>query len=311
MKRLSIGLIVVLALTAGSTAAMAAPGVLTAVIADLEQSPAVMADEALEGILIAGATPAEGSAPAAAPAGGDSADELANKLANPISDLISIPFQLNYDEGYGSRDVGWWTLKVQPVIPVGISEDWNLITRVIAPFVWRQAPVHEAHYESGLGDINPSFFFSPKAPMAGFIWGVGPTFLLPTATNADLGTRKWSAGPTAVVLRQEGPLTVGFLTNHLWSFAGNGDRDSVNVTFMQPFVSYGAWKGGTISLNAESTYDWHNSDWTIPLNLMLGQILPIANVPVQFQIGVRYYAKSPDGGPEWGLRFGITILLPK
>ena len=237
--------------------------------------------------------------------------DLAKKLANPISDLISLPIQSNYDFNVGPGDGSTWRTNIQPVIPFGISEDWNVISRTILPVVDQQglAATGDALDASGLGDITQSFFFSPKESSP--IWGVGPVFLVPTATDDLLGTEKWAAGPTAVVLQQNGPWTVGMLANHLWDFAGDDGRDPINATFLQPFVSYILPTKTTLTLNTESTYDWENKQWTVPLNFQVSQLFKLGSLPMQAFLGGRYYAESPEGGPDWGLRFGLTFLFPK
>ncbi len=237
--------------------------------------------------------------------------DLSKKLANPIADLISVPIQSNYDFGVGPGDGTIWKTNIQPVIPFGISEDWNVISRTILPVIDQEglAPSGNALDESGLGDLTQSFFFSPKQSSP--IWGVGPVFLIPTATDELLGTEKWGIGPTAVILKQEGPWTYGALANHLWDFAGDDDRDPVNATFIQPFVAYILPTKTTLTLNTESTYDWQNDQWTVPLNFQISQLLKVGEVPLQAFVGVRYYVEKPDEGPEWGLRLGLTLLFPK
>jgi hypothetical protein len=237
--------------------------------------------------------------------------DLAKKLANPISDLISVPIQSNYDFGVGPGDGTKWTTNIQPVIPFAISEDWNLISRTILPVIDQEglAAVGDALDEFGLGDTVQSFFFSPKESSP--IWGIGPVFLIPTATDDLLGTGKWGAGPTAVVLKQEGAWTCGALANHIWDFAGDGDRSPVNATYLQPFVAYVTHTHTTFSLNTESTYDWQNNQWTVPINFQISQMFKIGHHPMQAFLGARYYAEKPDDGPEWGLRLGITFLFPK
>lgn len=237
--------------------------------------------------------------------------DLAQKLANPISDLISLPIQSNYDFGLGPGDGTKWTTNVQPVIPFGISEDWNVISRTILPVIDQEglAPAGDSLDESGLGDTVQSFFFSPKQSSP--IWGVGPVFLIPTATDSLLGGGKWGMGPTAVVLKQDGPWTYGALANHLWDFAGDDSRATVNATFLQPFVSYITHTKTTFSLNTESTYDWQNEQWTVPINFVVSQLFKIGDQPLQAFAGARYYAEKPANGPEWGLRLGLTFLFPK
>jgi hypothetical protein len=162
---------------------------------------------------------------------------LAEQLANPISSLISVPFQYNYDCCYGPSDGERHTLNIQPVIPKGISPNWNLITRTILPVVGFTSPAPGIDGEFGLSDTVQSFFFSPKATHNGVTWGAGPVFLWPTATDDALGADKWGAGPTFVILKQQSGWTYGVLTNHIWSYAdaGGGSRKpEVNATFIQP-----------------------------------------------------------------------------
>jgi len=244
----------------------------------------------------------------------DQAAELAKKLSNPIAALISVPLQYNHDEYGGTNDgasVG--KLNVQPVIPFSLNEDWNLISRTIIPLVDQQDFPLAATNESGLGDITASLFFSPKSATAGgWIWGAGPVLLLPTATKDALGAEKWGIGPTGVVLKQTGPWTVGMLANHIWSVAGNDSRGDVNATFLQPFVSYTTRTQTTFSANTESTYDWNDEQWQVPLNVAVAQLFKIGTQMLQFQVAARYWAATPDNGPEgWGLRLQLTMLFPK
>ena len=168
----------------------------------------------------------------------DDAAELAKKLANPIASLISVPLQYNYDEYGGLNDgASVSRLNIQPVMPFSLNDEWNLITRTIVPLIDQQDFPLDALNESGLGDIVASQFFSPKAPSAnGWLWGVGPVRLLPTASDEVLGGEQWGMGPTVVALKQNGPWTAGFLGNHIWSVAGDDDRADINATFLQPFV---------------------------------------------------------------------------
>jgi hypothetical protein len=239
--------------------------------------------------------------------------DLAKQLANPVASLISVPFQLNWNDGYGTGDGSQWLLNVQPVVPISLSRDWNVILRTIVPVIDQDGVVPGTGSQFGLGDTTQSLFFSPKAPgPGGLIWGVGPAFQWPTGTDEELGTGKWGVGPTAVGLVQRGPWTFGALGNHIWSYAGDEDRGDVNSTFLQPFVNYTTKKATSFALNTESTYNWEAEEWSVPINLMVNQMLKLGKQPVQVGVGARYWADSPDGGPEgWGARFNFVLLYPK
>lgn len=244
----------------------------------------------------------------------DEAGELAKKLANPVAALISIPLQYNYDKNYGPNEEGSVSLlNIQPVIPFSLNDQWNIITRTIVPFKDQQDLPIKGMEESGLGDITASQFFSPKAPAAGgWIWGVGPVELLPTASHDSLGGEQWGLGPTAVVLNQQGPWTFGMLGSHIWSLGGEDTRANINVTNLQPFMSYITKTKTTFAILTESTYDWEADHWSVPVIAQGAQLFKIGPQILQFSLGAKYWAASPEYGPEgWGLRVQLTFLFPK
>lgn len=243
-----------------------------------------------------------------------SKEELAKKLANPVAALISVPLQLNYDGDIGAADQGErWTLNIQPVIPISLNDDWNLISRTIVPVVAQQDIFPGAGSQSGIGDIVQSAFFSPKAPTeSGWIWGVGPVFLIPTGSDDLLTADQWALGPTAVALKQEGPWTYGGLANHLWKVGGEDDRPDLNATLLQPFVTYTTPKAVSMTLQTESTYDWESEQWTVPLVGVVSKVFSFGDQLVSLGAGVKYYAESTAGGPEGlGGRLIVTFLFPK
>lgn len=215
--------------------------------------------------------------PAAAAA--QDADELARQLANPVANLYSLPFQLNYDEGFGPGEDGYrYTLNIQPVIPISLNDNWNVISRTIVPVI-SQTDVIPGSTQKGYGDIVQSVFFSPKAPTAGgLIWGVGPVFLLPTGSE-EFSADQFGAGLTAVGLRQTGSWTYGALFNHIWDVGGGDDVTEIDSSFFQPFVTYGFNGGWSLALNTELTYDWTSEQTSLPINLNLSKVTSIAGQP--------------------------------
>jgi len=250
-------------------------------------------------------------APQAAAAGSHE-EELAMKLQNPVADLISVPFQLNYDGNVGPADGEKTQLNIQPVIPMSLNEDWNVISRTILPIIYQNDIAGESGSQSGLGDTLQSFFFSPKYSETGIIWGVGPIFEIPTGNDELLGDEKWSAGPTFVALQQDGPWTFGALGWWMWSYAGDSDRNNVNRSFVQPFLSYTTPEAVSYTLNSESLYDWELHHWSMPINGVVTKVTRLGDQLVSFGAGLRYWITSPDGGPDgWGVRFVFTLLYPE
>jgi hypothetical protein len=249
--------------------------------------------------------------PAVAWAQDDNA-ELAKKLSNPVASLISVPLQGNYDCCFGPGDGGRYTLNIQPVIPVSLNDNWNVIIRTIVPVIYQERTSPVTGSASGLGDVTQSFFFSPKASHDGLVWAVGPAFLWPTGEE-ELGTKKWGAGPTGLLLKQKGGTTYGVLVNHIWSYAdlGHNDHGNVSQTFVQPFLSWTSPSATTVGLNTEATYNWKSKAWTIPVNMSVSHLYKFGNQRVSLGGGVKIYAARENEGPDWGLRFTATFLFPE
>ncbi|MDM9631007.1 hypothetical protein [Robiginitalea aurantiaca] len=238
-------------------------------------------------------------------------DELAKELLNPIANLVSLPFQSNFDFGMGPADGSRWLMNVQPVIPMSIGEDWNLIGRVILPVISQNDIFGESGSQTGLGDVVLSSFFSPKEPTSGgLIWGAGPVFLIPTATDNLLGAGQFGVGPTAVALKQAGSFTIGALVNHIWSVAGNSDRSDVNATFFQPFLARNFPGGYALSLNTELSHDWGLNATLGSLHLIGSKVFAIGDQLTQVFIGPRIPYGNANSA-SWGFRAGLTLMFPK
>jgi hypothetical protein len=240
-------------------------------------------------------------------------EDLLKATQNPVADLISVPIQnlTNFRIGPYNRTDN--VVSLQPVIPLTLSEDWMLITRIIQPIAWQPYPDQPSGGKFGLGDMNPTLFLSPKNP-GKVIWGVGPAMLLPTATNDFLGTGKFSIGPSAVVLVQPGDWTLGALVSNVWSVGGPSDRPAVNRMSLQYFISYILPNDWYVSSAPTMTVDWKASRddrWLVPVGGGIGKLVMFGNTPVDFAASAYANVVKPTGGPSWQLNLQVTFLFPK
>lgn len=250
----------------------------------------------------------------AAPAG--DAAGLAKAAQNPIADMISLPLQNNTNFDTGPLDRTQNILNVQPVIPVNINDDWNLITRTILPVISQPAFVDGQDRENGIGDIQFSAFLSPKATQGGWIWGAGGVAQLDTASDNRLGQGAWGLGPTAVALHLGQTWVYGALINNLWSISEDSDRSDVNQMLIQPFVNYNFPEspGRYLTFAPIITADWEadsGEKWTVPLGLGIGQIMQWGKQPVNLQVSGYYNVERPDNAGRWQLRLQLQLLFPR
>lgn len=246
------------------------------------------------------------AAPASADDTGQSLEDLAHQKLNPLANEISLVANLSFGFGFGPRHDVQPSLTFQPVIPLPLSEDWRFISRSNVPIIDIPGP----DGVTGLGDIDVSLFLTP-ARTGKWVWGAGPIFQFPTATDEALGTGKWSAGPTAALVYVDGPWLNGLLISHLWSFAGSSSREDVSLTQIELQFSYQFSNGWYIDTNPTMTYDWKapsNQGWTIPVGLDVGKVFKIGNQGMSLQLGAYYNAKKPDGTADWFLQTQFTLL---
>jgi len=241
-----------------------------------------------------------------------SAEELAKKLSNPIASLISVPFQNNTDIGIGANNGARNTLNIQPVIPLRISENLNLITRIVLPVISQYNVTGMGNSEVGLGNAVLSAFFSPSNSRGGLTWGAGPVFMLPTGSNEYLSVKKLGVGPTAVALYQSKGYTVGALVNQIWGVAGEESQDDLSMLFFQPFFSYN-WKSGAgIGGNFEVSQNWGAKTTSVWFNPTLSAVTSFGKQKTQFVIGPRFNLAAPDASKaDIGVRAVVVFLFPK
>jgi hypothetical protein len=239
-----------------------------------------------------------------------SEEDLAKLTQNPVGKLVSLPLQSNFNFGVGPREVTRYVLNVQPLIPISLSNDWNLVTRTIIPIVNQPSLADGVPSAFGLGDINPTFFFSPAKPSK-FNWGFGPTFTFPTGTDPALTSGEFTAGPAFVGVYADGPYVGGVLINQQWSFAGWGNY--VSRFFVQPFINYNLPHGLYLVSSPIITAHWTAQDhnvWLVPLGGGVGKIVEFGKLPVNIQLQAFANVVRPDAGAAWMIRFQIQFLFP-
>jgi len=251
---------------------------------------------------------------AAAPAHAElSAEELAKLAQNPVGNLISVPFQNNSNLNAGPDKRTQNILNIQPVIPISVSDEWNIITRTIVPVI--SQPLPDGERSNGIGDTVLTAFLSPARP-GKWIWGAGPVLQIPTNSDSDLGNRNWGLGPSVVVLHLDkgDPWVYGVLANNIWSLSDSGSGGSYNNGLIQPFVNYNFPGGFYVTTAPIITVNWKadsSQRWTVPLGGGVGKIFHLGRLPVNTQLSAYYNVVTPDDGPNWQIRAQVQFMFPK
>lgn len=241
--------------------------------------------------------------------------DQAKEAQNPIANLISVPLQnnINLNDGPGREPLN--VLNVQPVIPLSLTSEWNVITRTILPVISTPPVTPLASRTNGIGDLLFSAFLSPVSASHGWIWGVGPAIQAPTHSDPKLGNNDWGLGPTFVVLHLEAgsPWVYGVLVNNVWSVSSSRSH-AYNNGLMQPFVNYNLSHGTYLVSSPIITVNWTaagSQQWTVPLGGGIGKIVHLGPLPVNMQLSGYYNVARPTEGPNWQIRTQVQFLFPK
>jgi len=252
--------------------------------------------------------------PKAPPPGSQQAElmELAKASQNPVADMITIPFQFNWFSGGGlPPNQTLSQTMIQPVLPLPINKDFNVVSRTIVPVM--SLPTESGGKMQGIADIQEQIYFSPRAAK-GLIWGFGPVISFPTATVSVLATGQFAAGPTLVLLGMPGRFVVGGVANQIWRIAGSTSTQTINTFFVQPFINYNFKLGWSISTAPSITANWSaasGQQWTVPIGIGIAKIAAIGSQPVS--LGLQYYhnAVRPDNAGADQVRMVFALLFPK
>ena len=254
----------------------------------------------------------------------ESATEINKKLTNPVSDLWSITFQQNnymLDMGPGKA---YWNsnLNFQPVMPVALTKDWNLITRPVMT-VFNSVPHPNPYFPPqiertmGFGDTVLLEMLSPSSNLVGnWLLGIGPTFIVPTASTTYPGQGKWQAGPAAVVGYLSKKWILGAFFQNWMSFGGSGTRPNTNQMNLQPFAAYFLPDGWSIGYSGNVLANWKASAagdvWTVPLGLSVAKVFKFGKLPVRIALAGQYMVHHPDTfGQKWNIQLTVAPVLPK
>jgi len=253
---------------------------------------------------------------AAAPANAElSAEELAKLAQNPVGNLISVPFQNNTNLNFGPEKGTQNILNIQPVIPIEITKDWNIITRTIVPVIHMPALAPDVGSKDGIGDTVFTAFLSPANP-GHWIWGAGPVVQIPTNSSSELGNRNWGLGPSVVVLHLDhgSPWVYGVLVNNIWSLTSSQQGGAYNNGLIQPFVNYNFPEGFYLTSAPIMTVDWKaesSQQWTVPIGGGVGKIFHLGKLPVNTQLSAYYNVVRPDYQANWQIRAQVQFMFPK
>jgi len=261
----------------------------------------------LSGFLTAAAYAQQSSTPASSP-GALSNQALAIAVHNPFEDFIKVPIESDTGFQLGRSHKVGDAVNIEPLLPFSLNSDWDLMARPSLTIAYAPTP----HEQSGLEDLETSFFLTPHNEST-WIWGVGPIFDFSTASSSELGSGRWSAGPTVALVYSEGPWLNAILTDQLMSFAGNRERGSVNQTYIEPMISYNFESGWYADVDPQMTFDWTAdaaNAWTIPMGADIGKAFNLGSQSLSLQLGAYDLVKRPDGAPQWIARATVTFLFP-
>lgn len=257
---------------------------------------------------------------------GKSLAELNKELSNPMSEIWSVSFQQNnYRVSTVSGQSDEWNsnLNFQPVMPVSLTRDWVLITRPVITLLnstpypkVHAAPEVNIERTTALGDTVWMEMLGPSQRLTGhWLFGVGPTFIFPTAASDFTGQGKWQVGPAAVAGYLSKKYIVGVFVQNWSSFAGNRNRPETNSMNLQPIAAYFLPDSWNIGYSGNILANWEADTgeiWTVPIGVGVGKVIKLGRVPVKFGLAAQWMPVHPDDfGQKWNIQVSISPVIPK
>lgn len=238
------------------------------------------------------------------------AEALAKQTQNPVADLVTVPVQFNWYTGGGLGDETMQVINVQPVLPLSLDDEWNLVSRTVVPIV--NAPLAFGERSTGIGDIQEQMYLTKTKP-GKVIWGFGPILSFPTATNDVLTTGQFALGVDFVILTMPGKWVIGAIANNMWRIAGGDNTAAINAFFVQPFVNFNLKKGWAISTSPSITANWNapsGQEWTVPIGLGVSKVDRIGKQPVNLSLQYYHNVVRPDNAGADVVRMVVALLYP-
>ncbi len=277
--------------------------------------------------------------------------QIARLLENPVSNLVAIPFQYDYIQIKApTADItkDMHRFQIMPTFPLSLGRDWNLINRVVFPFL--SVPINEKFgdcigmgpgwinacpsfpealadpfkHTGGFGDMVYVGLTSPKKVIkvestgAAVIWGVGPTTMFPTASDEVLGFGKYGLGPAGVIAYLGQKWTLGIFAQQWWSIAGDSKRADVSLSNIQYFIYYkppwnpeAQWRIG-MSPNISINWKARGDKTVFPVGLGVSRLIQLGPLPVEISIEADYSVLHPDDKPgsRWDVRVYFVPVIP-
>jgi hypothetical protein len=247
--------------------------------------------------------------------------ELAKDVQNPVSDLLRFGLLNTNWFGSGPNNYDFNVFDLQAIWAKRLGK-WAVINRLNIPLIYLpssapSAPSGDAGSTFGLGDIQYTAFLARDESQRIFkgIGGIGPTILFNSSTDDRIGTGKWGIGPSAAVISKPGRWVTGLLVTNIWSFAGDSDRQDLNLFFLRPFVNYNVWNGWYLTTTPLITANWEATErnkWSVPIGGGVGKVaLRVGKQPLNFRLQAFYFVEKADFAPDWTLNFEFQILFPQ